>query len=157
MELHRRGYGLFGWIILVGGGRKLIGARIDSLGDKLSLVAGICFVALGCGLLFERFRPFRFHIGADGLTLRTKGINRLVGWSEIHAVVLVADSPTSLTRRLLLVPGSSDFDAKLNKVSPVDGMRCLELLDFDDVKEKFEEVALTLSRFGGARFVDARA
>ena len=45
---------------------------------------GIALVA-GGALVVHALKPFRFHIGAEGLTLRLRHLNRLVRWEEIVA------------------------------------------------------------------------
>ena len=86
------------------------------LGCGLSLLLGGGLVAIG-------LRPFRFHIGVQGLTLRLAGINRLVPWAAIDAIVIEQPEPGRSSRnpapRLLLVPaegvdlGGQDLEAAL--------------------------------------------
>jgi len=124
------------------------------LGCGLSLLLGGGLVAIG-------LRPFRFHIGVQGLTLRLAGINRLVTWAAIDAIVIEQPEPGRSSRnpapRLLLVPAEGvDLGVPAPHRSPVDERACLELLTFNDVKESPEQVGQALAQYGGSRFADAR-
>ncbi|MFJ1539770.1 hypothetical protein ACIODS_14635 [Micromonospora chalcea] len=108
-----------------------------------------------------RLRPFRFRIGADGLDLRVAGLNRLVAWAEIDAVVLDQPLPSAGRKQkaasVLLVPATAvTIDRRLTGRSPVDGRPALVLLDLDQVQQPADEVAAALARFGASRFADVR-
>jgi hypothetical protein len=161
MELRPKGYGIGSTVFMLGGVWILVGTRPDTVMNVLAMALAPIAVIGGAWLTFERLRPFRFHIGPQGLTLRTRGVNRLVRWSEIHAVVLtgeieIRNGRPHMTARLLLVPASAGFEARLDQLSPVDARPCLELLDLEDVREKPADVVDALSRSGGERFLDAR-
>lgn len=95
-------------------------------------------------LVVTALKPFRFHIGSDGLTLRLAGINRLVRWDEIEAVILDQPRPdlgdNKLPRpQLLLDPAEGvDLGIPLTHHSPVNDRPCLVLLDLGDVKDSPE-------------------
>ena len=152
---------LGGGFFLVGGVFILLCGRADgAVRMTLLVLVGGSIVVMGGALVVHALKPFRFHIGTDGLTLRVKGINRLVRWDEIDAVILVE---TSLGRsrtsyhEVLLVPADGvDLGIPLTHRSPVDDRPCLVLLDLRDVKDSPEQVAQALARFGGDRFTDAR-
>ncbi|MEV6519227.1 hypothetical protein AB0M37_25970 [Micromonospora chalcea] len=108
-----------------------------------------------------QLRPFRFRIGADGLDLRVAGLNRLVAWAEIEAIVLDQPLPTAGRKQkaasVLLVPATAaTIDRRLTGRSPVDGRPALVLLDLDQVQQPPGEVASALAHFGGSRFADVR-
>ncbi|MBQ1046469.1 hypothetical protein KBX35_28095 [Micromonospora sp. C32] len=120
----------------------------------LWLLSAAAFVAY-------QLRPFRFRIGADGLDLRVAGLNRLVAWAEIEAVVLDQPLPTAGRKQkaasVLLVPATAaTIDRRLTGRSPVDGRPALVLLDLDQVQQPPGEVAAALAQFGGSRFADVR-
>lgn len=161
MELHRRrGVPVVGVVFLVLGLYLLSAGAANS--SIVRLIAGALFL-LASGLhLFDRLKPFRFHIGADGLRLRSAGINGLVPWKAIDAVVLEQPAPSSAKRnphpRLLLVPTEgADLGVPLQHRSPVDGRACAASLSFDEVKESPEQVAQALAQHGGGRYTDTRA
>jgi hypothetical protein len=122
-------------------------------GCGLGLLVGGVSVALG-------LQPFRFHIGAQGLTLRLPlaGINGLVPWAAIDAIVIEQRrSSRKQAPRLLVVPAEGvDLGVPAPHRSPVDKRACLELLTFNDVKESPEQVGQALAQYGGSRFADAR-
>lgn len=126
-----------------------------------SILGGLALL-LGGGLVVNNLRPFRFHIGDEGLTLRVPGINRLVPWAEIDALILDEPPPklggnNYRPLSLLLVPaGGSIFDRPPPARSPVDGRDGLVILDLHDVRQRPEDVAAALVRFGGSRFTDMR-
>ncbi len=122
------------------------------------ILSGVVLVTVGV-VVVDRLKPFRFHIGADGLDLRVAGLNRLVPWAEIDAIVLDQPAPTAggNSPSLLLVPATtSTIDRPLSDRSPVDGRAGLVLIDLDRVQQPADEVAAALARFGGSRFVDLR-
>jgi hypothetical protein len=99
MELRRKRFSVLSGIFLIGGIVLLINARTDTVRALFTLVSGVAAVILGGWMIYRRLRPFRVHIGPDGLALRTSGLNRLVVWSEIHAVVMAGEAPISKLRR----------------------------------------------------------
>jgi DivIVA domain-containing protein len=135
-------------------------------GERVSVVRwffGGVGILLCLSFVVREVRPFRFGISADGLDLRARGIKRRVGWPEIAALVLVqppratADA-TLPSPRLLLVPEpGSDLQTRMTETVPPGGQAARLLLECDDVKEPVDEIAAALSRFGDARFTDARA
>ncbi|MFI7577986.1 DivIVA domain-containing protein [Micromonospora sp. NPDC049497] len=135
-------------VVLCGGGS--VGAWI---------VGGLGLVMAGAFVVSE-FKPFRFHIGGDGLTLRAAGLNRLVSWAEIDAIVLDEPVPTvdnrTVSPTLLLVPAGSTIDRPLDGKSPLDGRPGLVLLELVHIRESVDEVAEALTRFAGGRFTNMR-
>ena len=124
----------------------------------IAVVGAVLLVAFNGGRLVAAVvRPFRFRIGADGLDVRVAGLNRLVPWHEIDAVVL--RRPAAGAGRspwLLLVPAAGTLDRPLTERSPVDGRSGLLLLDLGTVRQPVDEITAALVRFGGGRFVDGR-
>ncbi|TCB90999.1 DivIVA domain-containing protein [Micromonospora zingiberis] len=123
----------------------------------MTAAVAVAAVVFGVRMVTAALRPFRFRIGADGLDLRVAGLNRMVPWHEIDAIVLsqpaaVAGSSPSL----LLVPATGAVDRPLTGRSPIDGREGLALLDLGTVRQPAAEVAAALARFGGRRFLDAR-
>ena len=119
------------------------------------VVAGLV-VAAGCWAAVARLRPFRFQIGADGLTLRWRGINRLVPWQEIEELVL--DEPSrSAGPQLILAPTTrAGLPAPLRRRTPATDRPGALILKFSEVQDTPDAVAAALSRDGGARFTDYR-
>ncbi|NJP32025.1 hypothetical protein [Micromonospora thermarum] len=160
MELRRsRRLLVMGIVFVAGGGLVLLcGIAGSSIG---AWILGGFALLLGGALVVSELRPFRFHIGADGLTLRAAGLNRLVSWAEIDALVLDEPVPTigrnkPTSPTLLLVPAGSTIDRPLDGKSPLDGRAGLVLLELDDVRQPVDEVAEALARFAGGRFTDVR-
>ncbi|MEV2240813.1 DivIVA domain-containing protein [Micromonospora sp. NPDC049891] len=159
MELRRNRRSLALGVLLLAFGVSLLLGK-ESPGTGVWIFAGAALL-MGGWTTARSLRPFRFRIGADGLDLRVAGLNRLVPWAEIAAIVL--DQParaagaTPPTPSLLLVPGvGSTIDRPLTARSPVDGRPALVLLDLADVRESADEVAAELNRVSGGRFTDAR-
>jgi hypothetical protein len=134
-------------------------------GQRPGIIGAVCvavLAALGVAVVAYQVRPFRFAIGTDGLTLRRRGLNRLIPWSDIDKVLLkpsVAALSSSDRRpaQLLLVPVEGvDLGVPLTERSPQDNRASLLLLDFNDVRDTPDAVAQALTRFGGDRFVDLR-
>ena len=154
---------LQGTFSLVVGVFLLVYGRTDSPIRLIGVVvfAGISLLA-GGALVVNALKPFRFHIGAEGLTLRLPRINRLVRWDEIGAIILDQPGPRSRgsgtqAPQLLLVPADgSDLSIPSTHRSPLDDRACLVLLQLNHVKESPEQVAETLARFGGSRSTDVR-
>ncbi|MGW5083001.1 hypothetical protein [Micromonospora echinospora] len=124
------------------------------------IALGLWLVSAGVFVAYQ-LRPFRFRIAADGLDLRIAGLNRLVAWAEIEAVVLHQPLPSGgrkqIAASVLLVPATaSTIDRRLTGRSPVDGRAALVLLDLDQVQQPPGEVAAALAHFGGSRFADVR-
>ncbi|MBU8860955.1 MULTISPECIES: hypothetical protein [unclassified Micromonospora] len=123
-------------------------------------LVGLWLLAAGVFVAYQ-FRPFRFRIGADGLDLRVAGLNRMVAWAEIEAVVLDQPLPSGGRKQkaasVLLVPATaSTIDRRLTGRDPADGRPALVLLNLDQVQQPPGEVAAALAHFGGSRFTDAR-
>lgn len=165
MELRKSRRALLGGaFLIVMGAFILLCLRADGpVRTTLLLLFGGVMVVTGGAFVVDALKPFRFHIGTDGLTLRLKGINRLVRWDEIDAVILDLTKPSLVGdnkhpyHHLLLVPADGvDLGIPLTHTSPVDDRPCLVLLDLRDVTDSPEQVAQALARFGGGRFTDAR-
>ncbi|GIH16524.1 hypothetical protein [Rugosimonospora africana] len=131
------------------------------LGDRwahAAVVTAAFPVAVWGPWIVRALWPFRFVVGTDGLTVRFRGANLRLPWSEIHAVVL--DDPVRRDRaplwdELLLVPvDGAVLTAGAIRRSPVDGRPCQLLLKSSDVRESAEDVARALIRFGGDRVVN---
>ena len=149
--------------------RPAIGIVLIAIG-ALTLVCGggsvLSWVITGILLMFGvvfvagALRPFRFRIDVDGLTLRVAGLDRLVPWPEIDAIILdepVPDPGHDTSPFLLLVPAAgSIIDLPLTGTSPLDGRAGLVLLDLDHVRQQTDDIAAALARFGGGRFTDVR-
>ncbi|MGV9764550.1 hypothetical protein [Micromonospora tulbaghiae] len=135
-------------------------------GSTLRLIGGLIFGGLvmlaGVVGIVEAVRPFRFHISFEGLTVRTAELNRLLPWAEIEHLVLYQPPPVLSEKKmpsplLLLVPAAtSTLDRPLTHHSPLDDRPCLVLLEVHDVREKTDQVADALARYGGSRFTDHR-
>ncbi|MEV6810582.1 hypothetical protein [Micromonospora sp. NPDC051296] len=124
------------------------------------VLGGLWLLAAGAFVAYQ-LRPFRFHIGADGLDLRVAGLNRLVPWAEIETVILGQPLPSGGRKRkpasLLLVPAvASTIDRPLTGRSPIDDRPALVLVSLDHIQQPADEVAAALTRFGGSRFTDVR-
>lgn len=164
MELRRSRSFLVGGIVLLAFGVfMLLCGRTDSVFRAIgAMIIGGLSLLMGGVLAFYGLRPFRFHIGTEGLTVRLPGIDRLVPWAEIDAIVLDQPLPVLTGRKtpspvLLLVPASgSTLDRPLTHRSPVDDRPCVVLLELHDVRESPDEVVAALARFGGSRFTDHR-
>jgi hypothetical protein len=149
--------------IVLGAFILLCGRADGAVRMTLKLLVGGSMVVTGGAFVVSELKPFRFHIGTDGLTLRLNGINRLVRWDEIDAVILDLTKPSLVGdnkhpyHHVLLVPADGvDLGIPLTHRSPVDDRPCLVLLDLRDVRDSPEQVAQALAQFGGGRFTDAR-
>jgi hypothetical protein len=127
------------------------------------LLTGVA-VLIGVALVGNAVRPFRFHIGAGGLSIRHNGLDRAMPWAEIEAVVLDQPPPSSRgglgdqAAYLLLVPAAPvDLGVPLDRRSPLTDRPARQILEFAEVRESAGEVADALTRFGGERFTDLRA
>ncbi|MFE9693618.1 hypothetical protein [Micromonospora sp. NPDC005806] len=164
MELRRtRSFLVFGIGMLAFGVFVPLYSRADDAFPSIAaLITGALFLSIGGVLSFYGLRPFRLHIGPEGLTVRQPGLNRLVPWAEIDAIILDQPLPVLAGRKapsplLLLVPSSaSTLDRPLTHRSPVDDRPCLVLLDLDFIRQPASKVAAALARFGGSRFTDFR-
>ncbi|MFD4207275.1 hypothetical protein ACFWRG_14925 [Micromonospora tulbaghiae] len=164
MDLHRSRAGLVIGFFLLPLGFCMVLSGLT--GSTLRLIGGLIFGGLvmlaGFAGIVTAVRPFRFHISFEGLTVRTAGLNRLLPWAEIDHLVLCQPSPVVSDKRmpsplLLLVPAAtSALDLPLTHRSPLDGRPCLVLLEVHDVREKTDQVADALARYGGSRFTDHR-
>ncbi|MEO3745111.1 hypothetical protein [Plantactinospora sp. B5E13] len=122
------------------------------------LVTAVLGLLLG-GLLVGTHRTFEIWIGDDGLALRLRGINRLVAWDEVAAVILdpATSAATAGRARLLLVPADpTGFELPSTEHDPVADRPCLVLLDLAAVRQSADQVAAALTRTAGSRFTDLR-
>lgn len=138
---------------------------VNLLGGRATITNLGCFAvfaATAVALFAYALRPFRFAISAEGLTLRRRGLNRVIAWSDVETILLnpsvaaVSSRQRRSTRLLLMPVDGADIGAPPTEHSPLDGRPCLLLLDFNDVRNTPDEVADALARFGGNRFVDLR-
>lgn len=89
MELRRKRYLVLGPVPLAIGLALLLYAVWLGWPWAIALfVLGAIAALWGASISSDTLRPFRVHIGPDGLRLRLRGINRLVSWDEIAAVVI---------------------------------------------------------------------
>src|SRR6185503_718724 len=99
------------------------------------IVAGLVGLAagwLGGWMAWESLRPFRFHIGPDGLDIRHRGVRRRLRWPELDAVVMDDGRRKTPAPRLLLVPAAGvDLGRRLDDA--VDGRPALVTLSLGDV------------------------
>ncbi|MET8309663.1 hypothetical protein [Micromonospora sp. NPDC005173] len=130
-------------------------------GALLRTIVAVGAVVLGVVALGSALRPFRFGIGADGLTIRRPGLRRTIRWAEVDALVL--DEPPRRDGRpepprLLLVPAPGvTLGPPVTARHPLDGRPAVELLVLDQVREQPEQVSAALSQYAGDRFVDLPA
>ncbi|SIN13039.1 hypothetical protein SAMN04489832_3260 [Micromonospora cremea] len=159
VELRRsRGALVLALVCVLGGVVLLALPRDDAL---LRTIIAVGAVALGVVALVSALRPFRFGIGADGLTIRRPGLRRSIRWAEVDTLVL--DEPPRrdgrpVPPRLLLVPVPGvPLGPRVTARHPVDGRPAIELLVLDQVREQPEQVSAALTRYAGDRFVDLPA
>ncbi|MCO1597249.1 hypothetical protein M8C17_19020 [Micromonospora sp. RHAY321] len=159
MELRRsRGALVLALVCVLGGVVLLALPREDAL---LRTIIAVGAVALGVVALGSALRPFRFGIGADGLTIRRPGLRRSIRWAEVDALIL--DEPPRRDGRpepprLLLVPTPGvTLGPPVTARHPLDGRPAVELLVLDQVREQPEQVSAALTRYAGDRFVDLPA
>ncbi|WP_158554100.1 hypothetical protein [Micromonospora deserti] len=152
VELHRdRGALVLPLACVLGGAVVLALARHGAVLPKLT---GLGAVLLGGVVLVGLLRPFRFAIGAEGLTVRRPGLRRLIRWEEVDALALDQPPAPSAPRLLLVpVPGAL-LDLPATERHPVDGRAAVELLDLARVRERPTAVATALAEYAGDRFVD---
>ncbi|MGC5020872.1 hypothetical protein [Micromonospora sp. DT47] len=159
MELHRNrgGQALAGVCVLAG----IMLLTLGDGGGLLRTVVAVGGIGLGVAVLVGTLRPFRFVIAADGLTVRRPGLDRVVRWSELDAMVLDQPAPRAgvpVAPRLLAVPApGTTLGLPLDARHPVDDRPAAELLDLAPIRESPEEIAAALARYASDRFVDARA
>ncbi|GGM44674.1 DivIVA domain-containing protein [Dactylosporangium sucinum] len=153
MELHRRRAGrlVLGVAILVVGvlGLGLLAASAQA-GDTLYIVlfglAAALYLGAGVAVLRWARAPFRCHIGAEGLTLRDGGADRLVPWSEVEAVVIDQRPPSR----------QEQTEPQLSLVLR-DRPDPVVLLHLLDVREPRAAIAAALRAHAGDRFQDRLA
>ncbi|MBM0233700.1 hypothetical protein JNW91_18680 [Micromonospora sp. STR1_7] len=155
MELRRSRGALVLALVCVLGGVVLLALPRD--GALLRTIIAVGAIALGAVALVSALRPFRFGIGADGLTVRRPGLRRSLRWAEVDALVL--DEPPRRDGRpepprLLLVPARDVTIGPVTARHPLDGRPAVELLVLDQVREQPEQVSTALARYAGDRFVD---
>ncbi|MBM0278359.1 hypothetical protein [Micromonospora tarensis] len=158
MELRRSRGALVLALVCVLGGVVLLALPRD--GALLRTIIAVGAIALGAVALVSALRPFRFGIGAEGLTIRRPGLRRVIRWAEVDALVL--DEPPRRDGRpepprLLLVPAPGVPMEPVTARHPLDGRPAVELLVLDQVREQPEQVAAALTRHAGERFVDLPA
>ncbi|GIJ79250.1 hypothetical protein SAMN05443287_11073 [Micromonospora phaseoli] len=160
MELRRRRGALVLGLVFFATGAFVLGC-FEYL-TVLGWIVGLLALLVGGGVVLAERRPFRFHIGPNGMVLRVASLNRAVPWTEVDAIVLDQQVPTigekqPISSSLLLVPPTNSFvEGPLDGRSPVDGRPALILLDLADVRQSVDEVAAALARFAGSRFTDVR-
>ncbi|MEV4498438.1 hypothetical protein AB0J84_22415 [Micromonospora arborensis] len=158
VELRRnRGARALALVCVLGGVLLLV---YPSDGALLRTIIAGGAVALGVVALVSALRPFRFGIGAEGLTIRRPGLRRMIRWAEVDVVVL--DEPPRRdgypkSPRLLLVPAPGVPIEPVTARHPLDGRPAIELLVLDQVREQPEQVSAALTRYAGDRFVDLPA
>lgn len=155
VELRRNRGALVLALVCVLGGVVLLALPRD--GALLRMVIAVGAVALGVVALVSALRPFRFGIGAEGLTIRRPGLRRVIRWAEVDALIL--DEPPRRDGRpepprLLLVPVPGVTVEPVTARHPIDGRPAIELLVLDQVRERPEQVSAALTRYAGDRFVD---
>jgi hypothetical protein len=135
MELQRRRRSLGLALLVIAFGLVAVVCAVAAANTATTVVYAACgALALGLGgvLLRDEFRPFRFVIGPDGLTLRD---GSTVGWSSIERVVLDEPTPPATSGpHLLLEPGDRI------------------VLKLDEVRQSQDEIVEALRRHAGARF-----
>lgn len=145
-------------LVCVLGGVVLLALPRD--GALLRTIVAVGAIALGGVALVSALRPFRFGIGADGLTVRRPGLRRTLPWAEVGALVL--DEPPRRDGRpqpprLLLVPAPDVTIGPATARHPLDGRPAVELLVLDQVREQPEQVSAALTHYAGDRFLDLQA
>ncbi|MER7283453.1 hypothetical protein ABT369_54435 [Dactylosporangium sp. NPDC000244] len=133
MELQRRRRSLgFALLVVVFGLLALACAWGSDSGARLILaIGGLAALVLGATLVRDEFRPFRFAIGADGITTR----DGLVPWSAIDTVTLDEPVPPATSGpHLILEPGGR------------------VVLKLQDVRQSQADIAAALQQHGGTRF-----
>ncbi|MEU3454249.1 hypothetical protein ABZ671_11685 [Micromonospora sp. NPDC006766] len=149
MELHRSRRALPLAVACVTGGTMVLAMAGE--GALLRELAAIGVVVVGGAVLFGAVRPFRFVIGPEGLDVRRPGLRGTYRWEQFDALAL------DDAARLVGVPGAGlPPDLPTTARHPGDGRPAVELLDLTQVRENPDEVAVTLTRYSGGRFTDAR-
>ncbi|GAB3942743.1 hypothetical protein GCM10027614_30310 [Micromonospora vulcania] len=159
VELRRNRGALVLALACVLGGVVLLSLPND--GALLRTIVAVGAVALGVVALVSALRPFRFGIGADGLTVRRPGLRRSIRWAEVEALVLdepVRQDGRAVPPRLLLVPAAGvTLGPPMTARHPVDGRPAIELLILDQIREQPEQVSAALTRYAGERYADLPA
>ena len=164
MELRRSRRVLVGGVVcaFIGLGMVLVGLVAGSASGLCFGIFGALFVVCGVVIVRQEREPFRFGIGAEGLMLGVAGIDRLVPWTAIEALVLdrplpkLHDSGTRSGPYLVLVAAEgSDLVSGWPERTLSDGRRGRLVLELDDVRQSREQVAEMLRIYGGDRFTDA--
>ncbi|MFD1083626.1 hypothetical protein [Micromonospora andamanensis] len=160
MELRRERTPLVLGLFLFVTGAFVLGS-IERL-SVLGWIFGLMTLLTGGGLVLAERRPFKFHIGPNGLVVQVRGFSRAVPWAEVDAIILDPQVPTvgekhRISTFLLLVPAAgSTIGGPFDGRSPLDGRPALVLVDLVDVKQPVNEVASVLARCAGSRFTDVR-
>lgn len=166
MELRRSREQLVSAVLVTIAGLAMLlcetGGGITGRSAFFGTAAGLVALA-GAAWAGSQVRPFRFGIGPEGLALRTRGINRLVPWAEIDAVILDQPRPKHGDRtnvlpsaRLVLVPAAwSELAGRAVDDCVPDGRKGLVILELSGVKQSRDQISGALRNFSGGRFTDA--
>ncbi|MGI5241533.1 hypothetical protein [Dactylosporangium sp. CA-139066] len=135
MELHRRRRSTGLAVLVIVFGLVAVVCAWGAANTATTVVYALCgalALAIGGVLLRDEFRPFRFVIAEDGLTLRDGGT---VAWTDLDHIVLDEPTPPAMSGpHLLLEPGDR------------------VVLKLDEVKESQDEIIEALRRYAGPRF-----
>ena len=164
MELHRR-HPSYGWVALfIITGLVSIWASQNGwelqllfipLGSTPLLIFGLIAVSSAVGAVAVSFRPGPLVIKQAGLRVRTAGINMVIPWAAVDALVLepYVDGNVS-TARLVLIPAPGvDLGVRAEYSNRIDGRPGVILFAFNDVREPVDEVSRVLAALVGPRFV----
>jgi hypothetical protein len=131
------------------------------LGSVALLVVGALAILFAAWGVRRAFRPDPVVIQLDGLRLRVAGVNRVVPWEAIDAVLLepyTNPGSESRTHRLVIVPAAgADLWVAASYQNQVDGRASIILLALDEIRESHGEVSQALMGHAGQRFVPETA
>jgi hypothetical protein len=140
----------------------LVGLLPRPAGGLFLVIFGALSLVVGAMVVRRERKPFRFGIGAEGLMLGVPGIQRLVPWTAIEALVLdqplpkLHDRSTRSGPYLVLLPAQgSDLLGGWPERTLSDGRTGRLVLELDDVRQSREQIAAALRVHSGGRFADA--